>query len=38
MQDRQLRGEERCSVGKPSSNLRISWPTFISAKLISALG
>jgi hypothetical protein len=24
-------GEARCSVGKPSSNLRGSWPTFISA-------
>jgi hypothetical protein len=28
---RQLRGEARCPVDKPSSCLRISWPTFISA-------
>ena len=34
--DRQLHGVVRCSTAKPSSSLRTSWPTFISASRLLA--
>jgi hypothetical protein len=34
--DRQFHGVVRCSTAKPSSSLRTSWPTFISASRLLA--